>query len=51
MLLVHCISHSEKLIHAHASHSECHVLAGLLGHLHLPKPALEVHGGEIPGAH
>ena len=45
------VRHSKELVHTHASYGECHVLAGLLRHLYLPKPALEVHGGEIPDTH
>ena len=38
-------------MYTHAAYGEHRVLVGLLEHLNLPKPTLEVHDGEISGAH
>ena len=41
----------QELIHAHATHHEGGVLPGLLVHLNLPEPTLQIHTREVSGAH
>ena len=41
----------QELIHSHATHRKGGVLLGVLGHLDLPKPRFQVHGGEELGAY
>ena len=41
----------QELVHAHAIHREGGVLPGLLVHLNLPEPTLQIHAREVSGAH
>ena len=41
----------QELIHAHATQREGGVLPGLLVHLNLPEPTLQIHTREVSGAH
>ena len=56
-VLEHCwsvtqpIGHAQKLVPAHAAYRKGDVLPGLLSHLDLPKPTLQVHTREVSGAH
>ena len=40
----------QELVHAHATHREGGVLPGLLVHLNLPEPTLQIHTREVLGA-
>ena len=41
----------QELVHTHATHREGGVLPGLLVHLDLPEPTLQIHAREVSGAH
>ena len=41
----------QELVHAHATHREGGVLPGLLVHLNLPEPTLQIHTREVSGTH
>ena len=56
-VLEHCwsvtqpIGHVQKLIHSHAAYHKGGVLPGLLSHLNLPEPTLQVHARKVLGTH
>ena len=41
----------QELVHTHATHCEGGVLPGLLVHLNLAEPTLQIHAREVSGAH
>ena len=41
----------QKLVHTHVTHREGVVLPGLLVHLNLPEPTLQIHTREVSGTH
>ena len=41
----------QELVNAHATHRKGGVLPGLLVHLDLPEPTLQVHTRKVSGAH
>ena len=43
--------HAQKLVDTHATHCKGGVLPGLLSHLDLPEPTLQVHTRKVSGAH
>ena len=43
--------HVQKLVNAHAAHCKGSVLSGLLSHLNLPEPTLQVHTRKVSGTH
>ena len=53
MLLEHCTDHRAcaKLVDTHATHRKGGILPGLLSHLDLTEPTLQVHTRKVSGTH
>ena len=45
------LGHAQKLVHSHAAYRKGGVLPGLLSHLNLPEPTLQVHARKVSGTH
>ena len=45
------VRHTQELVNAHATHCKGSVLPGLLVHLDLPEPTLQVHTRKVSGTH